>query len=200
MWLKIAKGVLKYRWACTILLILFTSFMAFEASKVKMSYDFSRAIPTDHPKYLQYLDFKKTFGEDGNLLTIGFQTDSMFQLDKFNAAFAFQQSLKKINGVEDIISVQSAVTLKRNDSTSKLDAQRIFPSQITSQLQLDSLKNIFYHCRFTRGSFTMQKTRHIYLVSGSTKKYWVQRQERKQWVRSKKFQKYFHSNLDLIFT
>ncbi|MEY3921450.1 MAG: hypothetical protein RL634_1211 [Bacteroidota bacterium] len=151
MWLKIAKGVLKYRWAYIILLTLITSFMAFEASKVKMSYDFSRAIPTDHPKYLQYLDFKKTFGEDGNLLTIGFQTDSMFQIDKFNAAYAFQQSLKKINGVEDIISVQSAVTLKRNDSTSKLDAQRIFPNQITSQSQLDSLKNVFLSLPFYRG-------------------------------------------------
>lgn len=151
MWLKIAKGVLKYRWICIILLTLFTSFMAFEASKVKMSYDFSRAIPTDHPKYLQYLDFKKTFGEDGNLLTIGFQTDSLFQIDKFNAAYAFQQSLKKINGVEDIISVQSAVTLKRNDSTSKLDAQRIFPNEITSQSQLDSLKNVFLSLPFYRG-------------------------------------------------
>jgi len=163
MWLKIAKGVLKYRWACIILLTLITSFMAFEASKVKMSYDFSRAIPTDHPKYLQYLDFKKTFGEDGNLLTIGFQTDSMFQIDKFNAAYAFQQSLKKINGVEDIISVQSAVTLKRNDSTSKLDAQRIFPNQITSQSQLDSLKNVFLSLPFYRG-LIYNAENHAYLL------------------------------------
>ncbi len=162
MWLKIAKGVLKYRWACIILLTLITSFMAFEASKVKMSYDFSRAIPTDHPKYLQYLDFKKTFGEDGNLLTIGFQTDSMFQIDKFNAAYAFQQSLKKINGVEDIISVQSAVTLKRNESTSKLDAQRIFPNQITSQSQLDSLKNVFLSLPFYRG-LIYNAENHAYL-------------------------------------
>ena len=162
MWLKIAKGVLTYRWICIILLTLFTSFMAFEASKVKMSYDFSRAIPTDHPKYLQYLDFKKTFGEDGNLLTIGFQTDSLFQIDKFNAAYAFQQSLKKINGVEDIISVQSAVTLKRNDSTSKLDAQRIFPNEITSQTQLDSLKNVFLSLPFYRG-LIYNAENHAYL-------------------------------------
>lgn len=162
MWLKIAKGVLKYRWICIILLTLFTSFMAYEASKVKMSYDFSRAIPTDHPKYLQYLDFKKTFGEDGNLLTIGFQTDSLFQIDKFNAAYAFQQSLKKINGVEDIISVQSAVTLKRNDSTSKLDAQRIFPNEITSQTQLDSLQNVFLSLPFYRG-LIYNAENHAYL-------------------------------------
>ncbi|MFN5813793.1 MAG: RND transporter, partial [Bacteroidota bacterium] len=96
MWLKIAKGVLKYRWILLSALILFTSFMAFEASKVRMSYDFSRAIPTDHPKYQQYLDFKKTFGEDGNLLTIGFQSSSYFTKDLFDATESLQESIKKI--------------------------------------------------------------------------------------------------------
>ena len=151
MWLKIAKGVLKYRWICLLLLTVFTTFMAFEASKVKMSYDFSRAIPTDHPKFLQYLAFKKTFGEDGNLLTIGFQTDKYFDLEKFNATHAFQKELKKINGVEDIISVQSAVYLKRNDSTSKLDALKVFPDHVTSPSELDSLKNLFLSLPFYKG-------------------------------------------------
>ena len=199
MWLKIAKGVLKYRWICIILLTLFTSFMAFEASKVKMSYDFSRAIPTDHPKYLQYLDFKKTFGEDGNLLTIGFQTDSLFQIDKFNAAYAFQQSLKKINGVEDIISVQSAVTLKRNDSTSKLDAQRIFPNEITSQSQLDSLKNVFLSLPFYRGLIYNAGNR-AYLFGIRINKEILGSKAREKTVGEiKQPQKYLQSNQDLIF-
>lgn len=34
-----------------ILLIAATVFMGYEASKVKMSYDFAKAIPTDNPKY-----------------------------------------------------------------------------------------------------------------------------------------------------
>ncbi len=151
MWLKIAKGVIKYRWFWLSVLVVFTAFMGYHGSKVKMSYDFSRAIPTDHPKYQQYLDFKKTFGEDGNLLTIGFQSDKYFQLDVFNAVQDFQNELKKVDGVEDIISVQNSVYLKRNDTTSKLEAIRIFPSNIASQSDLDSLKNIFYSLPFYRG-------------------------------------------------
>ncbi|MBM3445929.1 MAG: RND transporter [Bacteroidetes bacterium] len=151
MWLKIAKGVLKYRWILLSALILFSSYMAIEASKVKLSYDFARAIPTDHPKYQQYLDFKKTFGEDGNLLTIGFQSDSFFTLKNFNANQHLQDVIQKINGVEDIISVERAVYLARNDSSSKLVATRIFPAEIKNQVELDSLKHVFLSLPFYRG-------------------------------------------------
>ena len=151
MWLKIAKGVLKYRWILLSALILFSSYMAIEASKVKLSYDFARAIPTNHPKYQQYLDFKKTFGEDGNLLTIGFQSDSFFTLKNFNANQHLQDVIQKINGVEDIISVERAVYLARNDSSSKLVATRIFPAEIKNQVELDSLKHVFLSLPFYRG-------------------------------------------------
>ena len=151
MWQALGKAVLKFRIPLIIALVLLTVFMGYHASKVQMSYDFSRAIPTDHPKYKAYLEFKKTFGEDGNLLTIGFTSDKFFEVNQFNALTRFQDRLKKINGVEDIISVNGAVTLKKNDSTSKLDAIRIFPTNIKSQQELDSLKNIFYSLPFYRG-------------------------------------------------
>ncbi|MEY2587329.1 MAG: hypothetical protein RLY11_1178, partial [Bacteroidota bacterium] len=163
MWLKIAKGVLKYRLSWIAVLAIVTLFMGYQASKVQLSYDFSRAIPTDHPQYLQYLDFKKTFGEDGNLLTIGFQTDSFFQLKHFTATSEFQKKLKKVEGVEDIISANSSVYLKRNDSTSKLDALRIFPDTIGDQATLDSLKNIFLSLPFYKG-LMYNPTTHAYVV------------------------------------
>jgi len=151
MWQSLGKAVLKFRIPLIIALVLLTVFMGYHASKVQMSYDFSRAIPTDHPKYKAYLEFKKTFGEDGNLLTIGFNSENFFTVNQFNALTDFQERLKKINGVEDIISVNGSVTLKKNDSTNKLDAIKIFPAIIKSQQELDSLKDIFYSLPFYRG-------------------------------------------------
>jgi predicted RND superfamily exporter protein len=151
MWQALGKAVLKFRIPLIIALVLLTAFMGYHASKVQMSYDFSRAIPTDHPKYKAYLEFKKTFGEDGNLLTIGFTSENFFEVNQFNALTGFQDRLKKINGVEDIISVNGAVTLKKNDSTNKLDAIRIFPANIKSQEEIDSLKDVFYSLPFYRG-------------------------------------------------
>lgn len=128
-----------------------------------MSYDFSRAIPTDHPKYQAYLDFKKTFGEDGNLMTIGFVTDSFYTVDKFSRLSGFLKDLKKVNGVEDLLSINGAVTLIKNDSTQKLDAVKIFPENITQQEELDSLRDIFQSLPFYRG-LLYNPTSKAYLI------------------------------------
>ncbi len=163
MWQALGKAVLKYRKVCIAGLLLLTAFLGYHASKVQMSYDFSRAIPTDHPKYLAYLDFKKTFGEDGNLLTIGFTTDAFFTTSNFSKLQQFQQQLKTIGGVEDILSIPGAVTLQKNDSTSKLIATPIFPAGIKDQATLDSLRNIFLSLPFYRGLLYNPST-NAYLV------------------------------------
>jgi len=148
MWQWLGKSILRYRIQLILITIVLTAALGYQGSKVQLSYDFSRAIPTDHPKYLAYLDFKKTFGEDGNLLTVGFITDSYFSTEHFNATSTFIEEVKKVNGVEDIISVNGAITLKRNDSTGKLDAIKIFPTRVKNQTELDSLKEQFYTLPF----------------------------------------------------
>ncbi len=151
MWQALGKSVLKYRIQLIIATAILTILLAYQASKVELSYEFSRAIPTNNPKYIAYLDFKKKFGEDGNLLTIGFVTNQLFQVKDFNALSFFQERLKKIEGVEDIIGIPGAITLHKNDSTEKLDAIKIFPARVDNQKTLDSLKDIFYSLPFYRG-------------------------------------------------
>jgi uncharacterized protein len=122
--------------------------MAYHASKVELSYEFARAIPTDHPKYRTYQEFRKKFGEDGNLLVIGIQTDNLFQEKTFNSYSSLQKALKNVNGVEDIISVPSAVDLIKDSATEKLKAQPIFRDTTLSQGEIDSSKNIFLSLPF----------------------------------------------------
>src|SRR5215467_1436596 len=142
MWQNIGQFILKYRLPLLLILACLTAFMAYHASKVELSYEFARAIPTDHPKYKTYQEFRKKFGEDGNLLVIGIQTDKLFQEKTFNSYSSLQKTLKKINGVEDIISVPSAVDLIKDSATEKLRAQSIFRDTILTQKELDSSKNI----------------------------------------------------------
>ena len=103
MWKRLAKFVLKFRLPLLVLLLATTCLMGYYASKVKLSYEFAKAIPTDNPKYQQYLSFKEKFGEDGNLLVIGVQTDKFFELNTFNAFKILKQDLKTIQNVEDAV-------------------------------------------------------------------------------------------------
>ena len=65
MWQRLAGFVLKFRLWLLALLFVGTGIMAFFASKVELSYEFTGAIPRDNPKWLQYQSFKKQFGKTG---------------------------------------------------------------------------------------------------------------------------------------
>ena len=125
--------------------------MGFEAKKLELSYEFANAIPTDHPKYKAYKEFRKKFGEDGNLLVIGIQTDKLFEEKVFNDFTQLAADIKKVEGVEDIISITTAINLIKNQETEKLNSQLIFGNNHLSQFEIDSAKNIFYNLPFYRG-------------------------------------------------
>jgi predicted RND superfamily exporter protein len=148
MWKRLAKFVLQNRLVLLILLFACTGVMAFFASKIKLSYEFSKAIPTDNPKYQDYLSFKNKFGDDGNLLVIGVQTDSFFEINNFRSYNILNNDLKKIPHVENVLSVANAVDLSKDTVSQKLISLPIFPSNINSQLQLDSSRKVFYTLPF----------------------------------------------------
>ena len=148
MWQSLGRFILKYRLPLLLSLIALTGFMAYQASKVQLSYDFSRAIPINNPKYKAYQEFRKKFGEDGNLLVIGIQTNKLFQEKTFNAYTTLLHNLKKVKGVDDIISVPSAINLVKVAETEKLKADTIFPDRILTQPEIDSLSAIFLSLPF----------------------------------------------------
>ncbi len=150
MWQRLGSFILRYRLALLISLAGVTGLMAYFASKVQLSYDFSRAIPVNNPKYIAYQEFKKQFGEDGNLLVIGIQTDQLFNEKLFNAYAALQQSIRKVKGVDDVISVPSAVNLVKIPDTERLKADTIFPARQLNQAEIDSASRLFLGLPFYR--------------------------------------------------
>ncbi len=148
MWQSLGRFILKYRLPLLLSLIALTGFMAWEASKVQLSYDFARAIPINNPKYKAYQEFRKKFGEDGNLLVIGIQTNKLFEEKTFNAYTSLLRNLKKVKGVDDIISVPSAINLVKVPETEKLKADTIFPDRILTQPEIDSFSKTFLSLPF----------------------------------------------------
>ena len=68
MWQRSGIFVIKNRLFLLIGLFAATGVMGYFASKVKLSYEFAKAIPVDNVKYKSYLDFKKKFGDDETVL------------------------------------------------------------------------------------------------------------------------------------
>lgn len=151
MWTKLGRFILKQRIVLLIVLATVTGIMAYFASKLELSYEFSKAIPTDNEKYQTYEAFKKQFGEDGNTLVMGFQSANFFTKEQFNELAALQKRIKAIKGVTGIISIPDAINLYKDSSSEKLIAQAIFQLPIVSQAALDSGLIVFRSLPFYSG-------------------------------------------------
>jgi predicted RND superfamily exporter protein len=158
MWKALGEAILRYKIILVLLLLGATAFMGWHASKVKLSYEFSRAIPTDNPKYQAYQEFRSKYGEDGNLLVIGIQTKDIFQQPIFNDYLKLHEDLKKTAGVDDVISMPAAVNLIKDSATEELEAKQIFNGAALSQAQIDSSKTIFYSLPFYRNLLYNRET------------------------------------------
>jgi uncharacterized protein len=148
MWYKLGQIVLKYRIALLVALSAATGYMGWQASKVTISYEFAKAIPTDNPKYVEYMDFKKQFGEDGSVLVVGVQTDQFFNLKHFNQYKQMLAEIKGIKSVEGIVGVPMAINLIKSDTSEKLNPVPVFGDSLTTQSQMDTAKAQFENLVF----------------------------------------------------
>ena len=149
MWQRLGKFVLQYRLPLLFALLAVTGIMGYFANKVTLSYEFAKAIPSDNPKYRDYIAFRQKFGDDGNLLVVGLQSTKIFELSTFKSYLHLEEQLKKVSNVESVLSVPSAITLHKDEVTEKLNAVKIFAS-IATQAELDTAKAIFFNLPFYR--------------------------------------------------
>lgn len=164
MWQRLGKLVISNRLVLLCLLAVATIVMGYFASKVKLSYEFTKSIPNDNPHYQEYLSFKKTFGDDGNLLVIGIQSKDLFVLKNFSAYQQLHKKLKQVKFVEDVLSIPAAVGLQKDSAAEKLSAIKIFPDVITSQGQLDSASAVFFNLPFYRSLLYSNDAIPAYLI------------------------------------
>ena len=169
MWYQLGKFILKNRVGALILLLGLTIIMSYYAVQVKLSYDFTRAVPTDNPKMVDYQAFLKKFGADGNTMVIGVQTDQYFNKDFFNGVATLGQELKKIPGVIGILSIPEVVTLAIDSTTQKFGPLKVFHYPYTNQQLLDTAKSVFESLRFYQTILYNPKT-NAYLMGVSVNK------------------------------
>lgn len=163
MWYRLGEFILRFRLQLLILLLAATGSIGFFAAKVQLSYDFTRAIPTDNQKYIDFEAFKKKFGENGGVLVIGIQSTEFYTPKIFIPLIALGQKLKTIKGVENVLSIADAVQLVKDDSTDKLISTAIFLKKIYTQPQLDSSRRVFENLLFYKG-LLYNPTTHSYLL------------------------------------
>lgn len=167
MWHRIAALVIKYRIGLLILLLALTGVMGYFASNLQISYKFGNAIPTDNPKAVAYRHFREKFGEDGNMMVIGIQTDTFFAENFFKDYAKLARDIDAIPAVENVLSIPDAIMLTKDTSDGKLKARKL--SEVTGLENIDSLKKEFYNLPFYKG-FLYNPETNAYLMGISINK------------------------------
>lgn len=163
MWHRIAAFIITFRIYLLIILLGITVFMGFQATKVQLSYDSTGAIPTDNPKYLEYQEFKKQFGQDGTMMVVGVQTDKFFEPEFFNAYTKLVQQLQKTYAIENVLSIPTAINLVKDTTNDKLKTEKLSDA-IATDGNTDSVKNTFLNLPFYKGLLYNAET-HAYMMA-----------------------------------
>lgn len=151
MWAHIARIILKNKITWIVLLALITAFMGYRASKIELSYEFAKVLPSNDTTYQNYLDFKSKFGEEANVMILGLQSDSIFKLEMFQGLYDLAEDIKKLSGIQDVLGITRLYNISRNDSLMKFDFQSIVTKRPNTQAEVDSIKKIILSLPFYDG-------------------------------------------------
>ncbi len=179
MWHRIAAFIIKFRVLLLVILLAITAVFGFYASKVELSYDFTSAIPTNNPEYISYQQFRQQFGEDGNLLVLGVQTEKFFDPAFFSDYTSLVHRIEKVHGVENVLSVPGAITLVKDTVSEKLNVVKLAGNP--AYANMDSFKAAFYGLVFYKGLLYNPAT-HAYLMAISINKQILNSKSRTQVV------------------
>ncbi len=164
MWILISRFILRNKIILLIALALGTVFMSQKAQDVLYSYEFMPLLPVDDPIFLEYQDFLTHFGEEGNVMVVGFQCDSLFTLDKFNIFYDLSENLRGIVGVEEVVSILQAQNIYKNEASKSFDFKRVTSGRLNSISELIKVKEELQSLPFYRKLF-YNESKNAYLMA-----------------------------------
>lgn len=164
MWYRLGQKIVQYKVASLFILTAATLVMGYFAAQVKLSYEFTKAIPEDNEKFIVYKKFVQKFGVDGTTMVVGFQTDSLYTPQKFHALVQLQKNIKSIPGVTEVLSVPSSYNISKDSVEEKFNAAKIFDANYTSDSTLQAHKAVFEQLPFYQ-NLLYNPNSHAYIMA-----------------------------------
>jgi hypothetical protein len=127
--------------------------MGYYAVQVKLSYEYTKAIPSDNPKFIVYNDFVKKYGVDGTTVVVGFKTDHFYTKDFFNQVDVLHKALKQNTAVAEVMSISTAYTITKDSAETKFNAEKIFHAPYTSDSLLQADQTVFENLPFYKNLY-----------------------------------------------
>ena len=152
-WELIARIILKNRIIILGIILAITVFLGLQWKNLAMTYTEANLLPEKHIANKQYQDFLNKFGEEGNLIVIGFKDNSFFTPKAYAAWNELMTGLKKAKEVELVVSLNDLKKLQKDTIAEKFELVNfIDQSQSKNASYLKGIKNeLFSNLPFYEG-------------------------------------------------
>jgi len=162
-WELIARIILKNRITILSVIVALTLFLGWQWRNLSMTYTEANLLPKKHHVNQQYQDFLNKFGEEGNLIVIGFKDDAFFTPKTFAAWNTLMTQLKDSKAVELVISLDNLKTLQKDTIAQQFKmVSLIDPGQTKDSGYLQKIKyQLFHELPFYEGLLYNKETGSI---------------------------------------
>lgn len=162
-WEYIARLILTYRITILVAIMAITIFLGFQWKNLSMTYTEANLLPKKHIVNQQYDAFLSKFGEEGNLIVIGFQDPNFFTPKAFAQWNELMLGLKSSKNVELVVSISDLKKLQKDTVAQKFELVPLIDSkEINNQNYLHNIKSeLFNNLPFYEGLLFNKKSGSI---------------------------------------
>ena len=159
-WEYIARLILTNRIKILAAITVLTVFLVFQWKNLNMTYTEANLLPKKHIENQKYDDFLSKFGEEGNLIVIGFQDPKFFTPKAFSEWNKLISGLKSSKNVELVVSINDLKKLQKDTLAQKFElGPLINPLQTINLAYLQNIKTeLFTNLPFYEGLLFNKKS------------------------------------------
>lgn len=151
-WGAVARFILRNRIFILVVLGIITIFLAMQWKHLRMTYTEANMLPEEHPIHIEYQKFIEIFGEEGNLIVIGADTDKIFTQKQFDKWNRLAEEIQKFSQIEGVLSTNTMKELVKDTRTESFKLEPFFTKEHLSDEELKPLKEkLFQRTPFYEG-------------------------------------------------
>ena len=158
MWNFLSNFILKNRIVIIIMITALTVFMAQKGREAKLSYSMAKLLPNDHQVSVDYNDFLNKYGSQ-NVLVIAVEDSLITTLSHLKKWDKVSESIKNINGIEQIISFSNLPILQKDADEKKFTVKKWFSEDIQTEEEFQKALAIYQSQRFFKGLINSEENK-----------------------------------------
>lgn len=139
-WGTVANLILRNRLLILITIGVVTLFLASQWKNMRFTFTEANLLPDTHPENLQYEDFIKTFGEEGNLIVIALKDDDFFTEKIFLEWIALNDKINEFSEIDFTLSTNNVQSLIKDETQKKFFLQNLLPNKKIDSVKLEKFK------------------------------------------------------------